>query len=115
MKKTIALFAMMLACGFAANAQETKATATVQEVTANRTAADDLKSLDKLIKLDENQKSGLLGLFEYKHSELANQNLSQERKDILAQAIETKMRATLTSDQNAKLDKNPKLVSLITR
>ncbi|NDI98394.1 hypothetical protein GWA97_04850 [Flavobacterium sp. LaA7.5] len=119
MKKIIALFAMMLAFGYTANAQQRKAAAPVQQASADETAIQqaagkDVKALAEFIELTADQRSAFQGLFEYKHRTLADKNLSQERKDILADNIEMKIKATVSPDQVGKLDDNPKLMKILT-
>ena len=123
MKKIIALFAMMLAFGYTANAQQKKATApattkqqqaSVDEAAIKEAAVKDVTALGEFIVLTEDQKSAFKGLFEYKHRVLADKSLSQERKDILAEQIDMKIRATVSADQVGKLDENPKLMNKLT-
>lgn len=114
MKKIIALFAMLLAFGYTANAQQKKATTPVKQVRVDNTALekaamDDLTSLSKFIDLSGDQKTALQPLFLLKHREKTN-DLSQERKDILAQNIEAKLKGSLTPAQVSKLDNNPELM-----
>ncbi|AXG72867.1 hypothetical protein DVK85_00920 [Flavobacterium arcticum] len=119
MKKIIALFAMMLAFGYTANAQQRKATAAVQQTSVDETAikqagTKDVKALAEFIELSADEKTAFQGLFEYKHRTLADKNLSQERKDILAEQIKLKIEATISSDRVEKLNKNPKLMNILT-
>ncbi len=120
MKKIIALFAMMLAFGYTANAQQRKATAPVQqqasvdEAAIKKAALKDVQMLGEYIELTEDQKTAFKGLFEYKHRDLATPNFSQERKDILAEQIEMKIKATVSPDQVGKLDENPELMHKLT-
>jgi len=107
MKKIIAIFVIMLAFGVNANAQQkasAKASATTQkqELSVKQAAQADLDALKKAIKFEGTQEADLLGLFEYKH-DLLKQNLSAERKSVLAQNIEAKITATLTPEQNKKV------------
>lgn len=110
---------MMLAFGYTANAQQRKATAPVQqqasvdEAAVKTAAAKDVKALGEFIDLTSDQQTAFKGLFEYKHRLLA-ENLSQERKDILAEQIELKIKATVSPDQVGKLDENPKLMNILT-
>lgn len=122
MKKIIALFVIMLACSFSANAQQKKATPavttsqqTAAQVNSNaeKAAMKDMQMLNEFVKLTDAQSSRLKGLFLEKHRQLAQQ-LSDERKTVLAQAIETKLKAALTPDQIAKLEDNAKLMNMLT-
>ncbi|MCW4467372.1 hypothetical protein OGH69_00175 [Flavobacterium sp. MFBS3-15] len=129
MKKIIALFVIMLAFGVNANAQQTKAkaapapakaapaTAKQQsyDVEAVRKAASrDLELMSSSLDLTEDQKKDYKGLFETKHRTLiTNPNLSNERKAVIAQNMETKIKSLLDSDQLAKLDSNPELLKAL--
>lgn len=120
MKKIIAILVIMLGFSFSANAQQraTKATTTqqqgVDEAAIKKAALKDVTALSEFIQLSEDQQKNFKGLFEYKHRVLADKNLSQERKDILADAIEAKIRGNVPQDQVAKLDDNPKLMEILT-
>ena len=115
---------MMLAFGYTANAQQRKAKAPVQQTNTDKAAMleasiktdgeKDVKALGEFIELTSDQKSALQGLFEYKHRVLADKNLSQERKDILAEQIKMKIEATVSPDQVEKLDNNPRLMNILT-
>lgn len=117
MKKIIALFVFMLAFGLTANAQKKQAaqaapateTANAAELAIKQASSKDLALLMEVVELDTTNKQNLLGLFEWKHRYLA-QNLSNERKAIIADTVEAKMKATLTPDQNAKLATSPALL-----
>lgn len=122
MKKIIALFVIMLACSFSANAQQKKATpATTNskqaavEVNSNaeKGALNDMQALTQFVQLTDAQASRLKGLFLEKHKQLAQQ-LSDERKAVLAEAVETKLKAALTPEQVAKLEDNTKLMNMLT-
>lgn len=121
MKKIIALFVIMLACSFSANAQQKNASpaATTQQTAAQinsnaeKAAMKDMQALNEFVQLTDAQSSRLKGLFLEKHKQLAQQ-LSDERKTVLAQAIETKLKAALTPDQIAKLEDNAKLMNMLT-
>ena len=121
MKKIIALFVIMLACSFSANAQQKNASpaATTQQTAAQinsnaeKAAMKDMQALNEFVQLTDAQSSRLKGLFLEKHKQLAQQ-LSDERKTVLAQAIETKLKAALTPDQIAKLEDNAKLMTMLT-
>jgi len=123
MKKIIAMFVVMLACGMTANAQkmQTKKGKTPRQAeqvepakqqSYNEAAAKDVASLGAVVKFEGTQKEDFLRLFEYKHRMKAD-NMSDERKAVLSKSIEAKINATLTPDQNAKLAKNPKLIATL--
>ena len=107
MKKIIALFVFMLAFGLTANAQQKgSAEATSVEQKIKQAAAKDLALMMEVIELDAQDKQSFMGLFERKHNFLM-QNLSEERKAILANENRAKIEATLDADQFAKLQKSP--------
>lgn len=123
MKKIIALFVIMLACSFSANAQQKKASpavatsqqaATQVNADAEKAAMKDMQALNEFVQLTDAQSSRLKGLFLEKHKTLMGQQLSDDRKNVLAQAIETKLKAALTPDQIAKLEDNAKLMNMLT-
>lgn len=120
MKKIIALFVIMLAFSFNASAQQKKAAvATTQQPQVNQAdvkkyADKDMKMLHELVSLTNDQKKGFQTLFERKHSMLLQHpNFSQERKTILAESIETKLKSAMTPDQVAKLENNPKVLEAL--
>lgn len=113
---------MMVGFGFTANAQQKKAAvkataATTTNVDAKQQkiqadAKADVNALNAAVKLSDADKQSMQGLFEYKYR--THEGLSQERKDVLSQTIDAKIRATLSADQLAKLDANPKLLKQLT-
>lgn len=123
MKKIIALFALMLACGYTANAQQKPASATTEaarqsamEVNAKveKAAIKDITMLGEFINLTDPQKASFKALFAYKHKELMSQPLSNERKAVLADAIEAKLNASLTPAQVEQLAGNAQLLEKLT-
>jgi hypothetical protein len=123
MKKIIALFVIMLGFGFTANAQQKKAAAkpatAAQAQTNSKDAAiqaaaiKDVNALNAYIPLNDADKQSFKGLFEYKHR-LWSENLSEERKGLVSQTIDAKIKATLSSEQLTKLEANPKLLNTLT-
>lgn len=121
MKKIIALFVIMLAFSFNANAQQKKNTATatqqpqVNQADVQKYADKDMKMLDELVSLTNDQKKGFQTLFERKHSMLLQHpDFSQERKTILAESVETKLKSAMTPDQVAKLENKPEVLKALT-
>ena len=123
MKKIIALFVIMLACSFSANAQQKNANtavATPQQAAAQvnsnaeKAAMKDMQALTEFVQLTDAQANQLKGLFLTKHKTLMGQQLSDERKSVLAQSVEAKLKAALTQDQIAKLEDNAKLMNMLT-
>ena len=124
MKRIIALFVVMLAFGLNANAQQKKATAAAPAATANQAnlnkqvaidqaALKDVTTLSDYVKLTADQKVTLKSLFAEKHLH-TSQNLSDERKAILAQNIEVKLKSVLTPEQLSKVEGNAQLMNVLT-
>lgn len=125
MKKIITLFVIMLAFGVTANAQQKKAaaaaaTAAVNKVNAEKKAGfteaalKDVSTLSDYVKVTPQQELGLKQLFEYKHQTYA-QNISEERKVILAENIKGKINSILGDDLFAKIEGNTQLMNVLTR
>ncbi|WP_294820261.1 hypothetical protein [uncultured Flavobacterium sp.] len=121
MKKIIALFVIMLAFGVSANAQQKKTAArpaTAQsasnEEAIRKAAAKDFELLSSIVALTQQQKPTIMELFETKHRTLSTPNLSDERKALFAQNIESKMKSVLDADQIAKVDSNPEMLKVLT-
>ncbi|MGV3460478.1 MAG: hypothetical protein ACO1N9_08495 [Flavobacterium sp.] len=119
MKKIIAIFVVMLAFGFSANAQQKKATKTVakvesaKELTIEQAAQADLTKLTSVLtNLTETQKKDFYNLFEYKHRE--TKGLSDERKAVMAQTIDAKLKASLEPGDIQKLENNPAVLRALT-
>ncbi len=118
MKKIIAIFVIMLAFSVSANAQQKAATTKKVETKAvekkspkdiKEASMNDLVALKKVIAFEGTQEADLYRLFEHKH-ELLQQDLSTERKQILSETIEAKIKATLTSSQMDKVAAKPALL-----
>jgi len=123
MKKIIALFAIMLACGFSANAQQKPASPATEaarqkaievKAAADKAAIKDVTMMGEFIKLTDAQKNNFKGLFSFKHNQLMAQPLSNERKAVLSEQIEMKIKASLTPDQVTQLNNNPELLKKLT-
>ena len=120
MKRIIALFVVMLAFGLNANAQQKKAPAATNQQALNTTeaaystAADkDIATLSQHVKLTSDQKVTLHSLFTEKHRYFG-QNLSNERKAVVAENIEMKLKSTLEPAQLAKIEGNAQLMNILT-
>lgn len=121
MKRIIALFVIMLAFGLNANAQQRKAaTPATNQVNTSKDAAfseaaiKDVATLSEYVKLTADQKVNLKSLFEYKHRTKA-ENLSAERKAIVAETIEARLKASLEPAQVAKIEGNTQLMDILTK
>lgn len=122
MKKIIALFVVMLAFGLNANAQQKKAVATKpaanqealsKKATISEAAVKDVNTLSEFVKLSADQKVKFKGLFEQKHLDYA-QNLSDERKAVLADYVEAQINSYLEPAQVAKVEGNAQLMNILT-
>ncbi|MFP9114009.1 hypothetical protein ACLI1A_08695 [Flavobacterium sp. RHBU_3] len=125
MKKIIALIALSLGVGFTASAQQKKATAPATVKTQTQlsdaeiaaAAKNDVASLNSVVTLTDSEKSMFNELFTTKYRnfrEVSVPNASPDRKEIISQNIESKLRATLSADKMAKLDANPAVLKKIT-
>lgn len=120
MKKIIALLVITVGISFSANAQKkTPAKAAVKKEAAStesafeKAAANDLAALQKAVTISADEKVSLKGLFEYKHRELSTAT-NDAARNVIYKTIDAKLRATLTADQTAALDKNPELLKTLT-
>ena len=116
MKKIVALVIMMLGFGFTAAAQtaaKPAKAAVASQSSFAEAAKKDVVTLDKAVVLSAAQKQSFQGLFEYKFTQFKEVASSTERKAIISQTIEAKIRATLTPEQMAKLDAKPEVLKQI--
>ncbi|RZJ75409.1 MAG: arginine--tRNA ligase [Flavobacterium sp.] len=70
----------------------------------------DVQLLSSVVKLDDQGQRTFSGLFRNKHKVLSQKDLSDERKAVLAESIDAKIKATLTPAQNELLAKRPEVV-----
>lgn len=124
MKRIIALFVVMLAFGLNANAQQKKAATATPQTAAQQAnlskqavysdaAVKDIATLSEFVKLTADQKVKLKSLFQQKHQDYA-QNLSAERKAVLADYVEAQMKSYLDPAQVAKIEGNAQLLNTLT-
>jgi len=120
MKRIIALFVVMLAFGLNATAQQKKAATatttqanTAKNAAINEAAKKDIATLSEYVKLTADQKLALTSLFEYKHRNFAD-NISDERKAILADNVAMKIKSSLEPAQVAKIEGNTQLMTILT-
>lgn len=85
----------MFALSFNANAQEAK--------TAAELGKADAQLLADYLQIDGTIVTDLQSLFTMKHETLLTEGISEERKQILSEAIENKLAATLNDGEIAKL------------
>ncbi|MFT6748146.1 MAG: hypothetical protein ACI9XR_001988 [Flavobacterium sp.] len=101
MKKIVLLLSFLFA--FSMNAQDKK----LKPADAAKADALELKAL---VKLNETETYDMTNLFQMKYEMLAIEDISQERKNIMKQTLEAKIRASLTPDQMATLESKPELL-----
>jgi hypothetical protein len=101
MKKIVLLLSFLFA--FSMNAQDKK----LKPADAAKADALELKAL---VKLNETETYDMTNLFQMKYEMLAIEDISQERKSIMKQTLEAKIRASLTPDQMATLESKPELL-----
>lgn len=99
MKKIITLFVLLVA--FTVNAQDKK-------YAPKEEAKNDVAEMQTLLKLDATSAENFMRLFEMKYQYL-NENLSEERKSVLKQSVEAKIRASLTDQQMSLLESKESL------
>lgn len=104
MKKYIAAFAFFITTAISMNAQN-------QEATYQTLAKKDMAELAQIVNLQDNQKEDFFRLFEMKHEVTSNKNMSQERKTVMSQVIEAKIRGTLSAQQMALLEAKPEVLN----
>ncbi|MES2862598.1 MAG: hypothetical protein V4666_00615 [Bacteroidota bacterium] len=108
MKNLLGALVLFLAFTVNASAQET-----FKKVDEKVEAKTNLAALSEVVQLDATKSQDLFRLFEYKYKNL-NQNLSAERKAVLAQTIEAKLRASFDSKEMEMIEKKPGLLKKLT-
>ncbi|WP_395053713.1 hypothetical protein [Flavobacterium sp.] len=103
MKKLLFIFTLICAFSINASAQE-------QKVTSQDLAKKDAVELTQLLSLNDTQTNDFFRLFEMKYTILEDKTLSDERKSVLSQTIEAKIRASLDAKQISILEANPDLL-----
>jgi hypothetical protein len=100
MKKIVLILSFLFA--FTMNAQDKK----LKPADAAKADALELKAL---VQLTETETYDMTNLFQMKYDMLAIENISQERKSIMKQTLDAKIRASLTPEQMATLEAKPEL------
>ena len=118
------IYTIVLLCGFFSFAQAKKPTMTVTSVSPNAKmealspeakAAKNLAELNAFIPLNKTSSNLLLELFTTKANMLANsEGFSQERRDVVAQIVTSKMESVLPADAMAKIKGNAALLKSLT-
>ena len=121
MKKIIAILVVMLAFGLNANAQQksVKAAQTAmpdaqKQENAKQAALKDIASLEQVITFTGTRKEEFTKLFEHKHR-MYMQDLSAERKAVVARSIEQKIKASLSPEDIQKIEAEPGLMKKLTQ
>lgn len=107
MKKLIAVFTFMLAFAAGANAQD-------KRMSAEESAKLDAIKMAEVLNLPASQQMDFQRLFQMKYEVMNDPQMSVERKKEMARVVDMKIRASLTSEQIEKLDKNPELLAKLT-
>ncbi len=108
MKKLVAVVTLFFAFVAGANAQEAKKMDAV-----NAAKADAVKMTEKL-NLTSEQQSAFVNLFVMKHQMMDDATATEAKKKEITEVMNAKIRATLTPDQNQRLDNDPELLATLT-
>jgi hypothetical protein len=108
MKKLIAVLTLFLAFAFNANAQEDK------KMDAVNAAKLDAVKMSQSLNLTAEQQDQFVNLFVMKHQAMSDATATDAKKKEITQVMDAKIRATLTSEQMAKLDADPALLAQLT-
>lgn len=99
MKKIIALLALFFAFSVNATAQE-------NAVQIEKNAKSDLEKLMTVVTVPDNMQMTFFNLFKKKHEGMSDANATEASRREISAVIEAKLRATLTPQQTASLEKN---------
>jgi len=103
MKKIISVFVFLFVCTISLNAQEKNTDAIKVK------AKNELAQLAKVVQLDNETAINIGNLLESKHKLLA-ENLSEDRKAIVAKEISLKLKGILTPEQLQAVEAKPELM-----
>jgi len=109
MKKLIALLTLFMAFSFSANAQENK------KAQIGDAAKADVATLNAAVGLTETQQKDFLRLFAMKNMRLSDPNVTDQNRAEMAKVVTGKIRASLDSEQIAKLDADPTVIDKLVR
>jgi hypothetical protein len=107
MKKLLFIITLLFAFSLNASAQEQKVVTPLEKATA------DVADLSKLVSIESSLQEGFTKLFTMKY-EMLQENLSDERKQILKQTMVDKIKGSLTPAQLAKLKAKKELYDRLT-
>lgn len=107
MKKIIALFVLMFAFTFNANAQDTSKVESL--------AKKDTHEIAQYLKLSGEVLNDLQTIFKEKHQILSTEGISEERKIVLTRFVETKLNSLLSTEQVEKLKLDERLYKKLTQ
>lgn len=108
MKKLVAFVTLFFAFAFTANAQEDK------KMDAVKAAKADAVKMTETLGLTDEQQSAFVNLFVMKHNLMNDATAPEAKKKEITEVMNAKIRATLSAEQNAKLDANPELLDQLT-
>lgn len=108
MKKVIAVVTLFFAFAFSANAQENK------KLEPAQAAKLEAYKMSESLNLTSQQQEAFVNLFVMKHQMLNDATVSDAKKKEITEVMNAKIKATLTPEQNAKLDNNPALLAELT-
>lgn len=109
MKKLLFIITLLFAFSFNASAQEKKIATPVEKATA------DVADLAKLVGIESSLQEGFVKLFTMKYEMLQEENLSDERKQILSNVMIDKINTSLTPAQLTKLKAKKELYDRLTK
>ncbi len=99
MKKIIALLALFFAFSVNATAQD-------NSFQIEKNAKNDLEKLMTVITVENDMQMTFFNLFKKKHEGMSDANATEASRREISAVIEAKLRATLTPQQMASLEKN---------
>ncbi|ESU19532.1 hypothetical protein FCR2A7T_16870 [Flavobacterium cauense R2A-7] len=99
MKKIIALLALFFAFSVNVSAQD-------NSVQIEKNAKSDLEKLMTVITVENDMQMTFFNLFKKKHEGMLDSNATEASRREISRVIEAKLRATLTPQQTASLEKN---------
>lgn len=121
MKKIVTVITLMLAFSFSAAAQEKKQTEEkkidkTEKVVLSPTEAakNDAAAITEFLGLTNNQEEDFSRLFKMKHKLMQDQFATAESKKEMSRIVGLKINASITSEQQAKLNANPELLKKLT-
>ena len=103
MKKIVAIFSFILAFTLNANAQD-------QKLSGAELAKKEAHDFKEYVGLTPTQEVDLIRLFEHKYRVLQDVSIPDARKTEMKNSVMAKINASITTEQQEKLAKNPELL-----